>query len=139
MPFSYSRCTKPVGGIIARPGMNHHCNADDLQIYVTVDRDESNVAALAKVDVCVAELAAWLTNNSLKLNMEKSEVISFPQQRNATACLILKCFRDCILGIFYAFLFSVVFLCIATFIVHYISILLLLLKDKSMSLLKLCK
>ena len=57
--------------------MNHHCYADDLQIYLAVDRDESIVTALAKVELCVAEVAAWLTNNNLKLNMEKSEVIIF--------------------------------------------------------------
>ena len=51
--------------------------ADDLQIYLAVDRDKSIVAALAKVELCIAEVAAWLTNNKLKLNMEKSEVIIF--------------------------------------------------------------
>ena len=51
--------------------------ADDLQIYLAVDRDKSIVAALAKVELCIAEVAAWLTNNNLKLNMEKSEVIIF--------------------------------------------------------------
>ena len=69
--------TKPIGGIIARHGINHHYYADDLQIYLAVDRDESIVAALAKVELCVAEIAAWLTNNKLKLNLEKSEVIMF--------------------------------------------------------------
>ena len=67
--------TKPIGGIITRHGMNLHCYADDLHIYLTVGRDESIVAALAKIELCVAEVAAWLTNNKLKLNMENSEVI----------------------------------------------------------------
>ena len=34
------------------------------------------MAALAKVELRVAEVAAWPTNNKLKLNMEKSEVIT---------------------------------------------------------------
>ena len=78
-PILYCIYTKPIGRIITRHGMNHHCYADDLQIYLAVDRDESIVTALAKVELCVAEVAAWLTkiNNNLKLNMEKSEVIMF--------------------------------------------------------------
>ena len=76
-PILYCIYTKPIGRIITRHGMNHHCYADHLQIYLAVDRDESIVTALAKVELCVAEVAAWLTNNSLKLNMEKSEVIIF--------------------------------------------------------------
>ena len=35
------------------------------------------VAALAKVELCVAEVAAWLPKKQIKLNMEKSEVIIF--------------------------------------------------------------
>ena len=43
----------------------------------TVGEDESIVAALTKVELCVSEVSAWLTNNKLKLNMEKSEAIIF--------------------------------------------------------------
>ena len=73
----YCMHTNMVGGIVARHGINHHCYADDIHIYLTVDRDESIVAALPKVELCVAEVAAWLTNNNLKLNMQKSEAIIF--------------------------------------------------------------
>ena len=70
-------CTKPIGDIVARHGMHYHCYADDTQIYLTVERDESIVAALKKVELCVVEVAAWLTKNLLKLNREKSEAIVF--------------------------------------------------------------
>ena len=55
-PILYCIYTKPIGRIITRHGMNHHCYADDLQIYLAVDRDESIVTALAKVELCVAEV-----------------------------------------------------------------------------------
>ena len=35
------------------------------------------MAALKKVELCVAEVAAWLTKKQLKLNREKSEAIVF--------------------------------------------------------------
>ena len=76
-PILYCIYTKPIGRIITRHGVNHHCYADDLQIYLAVGRDESIVMALAKVELCVSEVAAWLTNVNLKFNMEKSEVIIF--------------------------------------------------------------
>ena len=69
--------TKPIGDIVAIHGMQCHCYADNTQIYLTVERDESIVAALKKVEMCVAEVAAWSTKNLLKLNREKSEAIVF--------------------------------------------------------------
>ena len=56
-PILYCMYTKSIGGITARHGLNQHCYADDLQIYLAVDRDESVVASLAKVELCVAEVA----------------------------------------------------------------------------------
>ena len=76
-PTLYCMYTKPIGDIVARHGMQYHCYADDTQIYHTVERDESIVAALKKVELCVAEVAEWLTKNRLKLNREKSEAIVF--------------------------------------------------------------
>ena len=33
--------TKPTGGIVTRRGINHNCYSDDIQIYLSVDRDQS--------------------------------------------------------------------------------------------------
>ena len=45
--------TKRIGDIVARHGMQYHCYADDTQIYLMVERDESVVAALKKMEVAV--------------------------------------------------------------------------------------
>ena len=74
-PTLYCVYTKPIGDIVARHGMQYHCYADDIQIYVMVD--ESIVTALKKVELCVPEVAAWLTKTLLKLNRETSEAIVF--------------------------------------------------------------
>ena len=59
----YCMYTKPIGDIVARHDMQYQCYADDTQMYIAVERDESIVAALKKVELCVAEVAAWLTKN----------------------------------------------------------------------------
>ena len=76
-PTLYCKYTKPIGDIVSRYGMQYRCYADDTQIYRTVERDESIVAALKKVELCVVEVAAWLTKKLLKLNRYKYEVIVF--------------------------------------------------------------
>ena len=55
-PTLHCMYTKPIGDIVARHAMQYHCYADDTQIYITVERDESIVAALTKLELCIAEL-----------------------------------------------------------------------------------
>ena len=71
-PALYYMYNKPIGDIVARHGMQYHCYADDTQIYLTVERDEFIVVAL-KVALCIAEVAAWLNKNLLKLNREERD------------------------------------------------------------------
>ena len=61
----HCKYTKPIGDIVARHGMQYHYYADDTQIYLTVEREESIVTALMKVELCIADMAAWLTKNLL--------------------------------------------------------------------------
>ena len=76
-PTLYCMHIKPIGDVVARRGMQYHCYSDDTQIYLTVEREESIEAALMKVELCVAEEAAWLIKDLLLLNREKSEAIVF--------------------------------------------------------------
>ena len=85
-PILYCMYTRPIGRIIARHGMNHHCYADDLQIYPTVDHDESIVAALAKLELCVAEVAAWPTNNKLRHGVIRGGHVLLGKEMQQPAC-----------------------------------------------------
>ena len=60
----YCMYTQPIGYIVARHSMQYHCYADHTQIYLTVEQDEPTEAALTKVELCIAEVAAWLTKIS---------------------------------------------------------------------------
>ena len=66
-----------MGDIIARHRIQYDYYADDTHIYMTVERDESIVPALSKVEIYVADVADWMERNQMKLNKEKSEAIIF--------------------------------------------------------------
>ena len=85
-PILYCMYTRPIGRIIARHGMNHHRYADNLQIYPTVDHDESIVAALAKLELCVAEVAAWPTNNKLRHGVIRGDHVLLGKEMQHPAC-----------------------------------------------------
>ena len=76
-PVLYCMYTRPGCNIVARHGMQYHCYADDIQIYATVGRDQCIVAALLKIEACVAEVADWMVRNQLTLNKNKSQAIIF--------------------------------------------------------------
>ena len=76
-PLLYCVYTRPIGDIVTRHGLQYHCYAGDTQIYVTVEKDVSIESALARIETCIIEVAAWMARNDLKLNAEKSQAIIF--------------------------------------------------------------
>ena len=81
-PLLYCVYTRPIGDIVTRHGLQYHCYADDTQIYVTVEKDVSIESALARIETCIIEVAAWMAKNDLKLNAEKSQAIIFPTSKH---------------------------------------------------------
>ena len=39
-------------------------------------------SALARIETCIIEVAAWMAKNDLKLNAEKSQAIIFPTSKH---------------------------------------------------------
>ena len=73
----YKVYTLPVGDIIRKHGLMFEIYADDTQLYISfVIRDRDDLAnATSKIELCVLEIKDWMTQNLLKLNAEKTEVI----------------------------------------------------------------
>ena len=46
-------------------------------MYVTIEKDVSIESALARIETCIIEVAAWMARNDLKLNAERSQAILF--------------------------------------------------------------
>ena len=64
--------------------------ADDTQIYITfhISNDADRKAALAKFEVCVAEIRAWMVMHKIKLNDDKTEFVYLVSLNNTKSISI---------------------------------------------------
>lgn len=69
--------TKPIGDIIRDHNLNFHLYADDTQLYITFSTSSlsESESAIRAVEDCVADLNKWMTDNMLKLNSDKTEIL----------------------------------------------------------------
>ena len=78
-PILFSLYTAPITDIICSHGLNYHLYADDTQLYLAFDPACNEDLATAKLTVenCVADIRIWMSQNHLKLNDDKSELLVF--------------------------------------------------------------
>ncbi len=55
----------PMGDIIRKHGVSFHCYADDTQLYISTQPD--NTYQFAKLMKCVVDIENWMTSNFLLL------------------------------------------------------------------------
>ena len=76
-PLLYLLYTSPIADIIKLHNLQYHLYADDSQLYISFKTNCFADLAQAKssVELCVKDIDCWMTNNMLKLNQEKTELI----------------------------------------------------------------
>ena len=66
--------------IANKHGVSHMLYADDTQLYVEFNKS-SMAASLQHLELCIDGIKSWMSQNILKLNEDKTEVIVFGSRK----------------------------------------------------------
>ena len=85
-PILFTTYTTPLGNIIRKHGLNFHLYADDTQLYISFQPgvSVSKETAISCLEACIKDIDIWMTNNLLKLNDDKTELIVITTHSNTS-------------------------------------------------------
>ena len=85
-PILFTMYTTPLGNIIRKHGLNFHLYADDTQLYISFQPgvSVSKKTAISCLEACIKDIKIWMTNNLLKLNDDKTELIVITTHSNTS-------------------------------------------------------
>jgi hypothetical protein len=76
-PILYTAYTTPLCHVISEHSMNYHFYADDTQIWLPVNFDDSLSLqnSISRIEACLEEISQWMTQNKLHINPDKTELL----------------------------------------------------------------
>ena len=77
----YCLYSKPVTAIIRYHRVIYHIYADDSQLNITITPGDDISRLTANIERCVRDVNCWMSENMLKLNKSKTEVIFFSAKK----------------------------------------------------------
>ena len=77
-PMLFNVYCLPLTTIIRKHGVSYHVYADDTQVYVDGDKNDSS-SAYATLYACINDIKEWLSSNFLLLNDKKQNSLSTTQ------------------------------------------------------------
>ena len=76
-PILFTIYTLALGDIVRRHDLNGHSYADDMQMCVSFDIKDNPSHQVNRMEACINDINTWMAGNHLKLNDNKTEVITF--------------------------------------------------------------
>ncbi|KAK2162032.1 hypothetical protein NP493_1547g00027 [Ridgeia piscesae] len=73
-PLLFNAYIAPLMTLLQKHNIRHHLYADDTQLYITFPPTD-HTQALARMESCVQDAKAWLCDNGLVMNDNKSQAI----------------------------------------------------------------
>ena len=64
-------------------GVSCHSYADDIQLYLKCANNDISVdEAISRLEMCIKDICKWMSQNALKLNEDKTDLIIFSPKHN---------------------------------------------------------
>ena len=76
-PILFTIYTLALADIVRRHDLKGHFYADDMQLYVSFDIKDNPFHHVHRMEACAKDIKMWMEGNRLKLNDNKTEVITF--------------------------------------------------------------
>jgi len=81
--------TRTLEQIIERNKIQYHFYADDTQLHLSFDPCEAQFA-MARLNSCLVDIRAWMADNFLKLNDDKTELLLIGNPKRVAKILMRK-------------------------------------------------